>query len=290
MCMKPVRLATALGAAVLIAAAAQPASAAMFGGKKDARTAPAKAAPAKGAAAATDGEPARPRPASREERATADRLDPLARAAFWSREMQIAPTDKEAGVKLAAALRQLGRNDEASVIAEQVLVSQPDNVEALLEDARAKIAAGGPFYAIASLKRAQAAAPKDWRPLSLLGVAYEQTQRPDEAREAFMAALALSPENPSVLSNLAMFHAARGDKAQAETLLRRAVAGPGAGIRERQNLALVLGLQGKLAEAEKLMRQDLPPQQAAANLAYLRANTGPSPVAAAGRTWDKMGQ
>jgi len=38
----------------------------------------------------------------------------------------------------------------------------------------------------------------------------------------------------------------------------------------RQNLSLVLGLQGKLDEAEKIQRQDLPPELADANMAYLR--------------------
>ncbi len=36
----------------------------------------------------------------------------------------------------------------------------------------------------------------------------------------------------------------------------------------RQNLALVLALQGKLAEAEELAKQDLPPKEVAENLRY----------------------
>jgi Flp pilus assembly protein TadD len=279
MWMNPARLATAptaaaLACALLLGGLATPAEAGLFGGRK-AEPDKAKEAQAEGA----------PRKATPQERRTAERLDPLARVAFWSREMQIDPADTEAGVALAASLRQLGRYDEAAVIAQQVLATHPDEVEALLEDARAKIGGGGPFYAIQSLQRAQALAPKDWRPLSLLGVAYGQTERPDEAREAFLAALKLSPENPSVLSNLALHHAARGDKDQAEILLRRAVATPEAGARERQNLALVLGLQGKLSEAERLLRQDLPPEIAAANLAYLKGETATGP----GRTWGALG-
>jgi Flp pilus assembly protein TadD len=92
-----------------------------------------------------------------------------------------------------------------------------------------------------------------------------------------------------VLSNLALFHAARGDAPPAEALLRRAVAQPGADAQERQNLALVLGLQGKLAEAERLMRQDLPPEVANANLAYLRASGGQLPPGAqGGRSWSAL--
>jgi len=273
MCMNPARLATVL-AAVLLLANPVPAQAALFGGNR---------ARAQEAAAQEAAEAAGPRRASAEERRAAERLDPLARVAFWSREVQVDPTEAEAGVRLAAALRALGRYDEASIMAQQVLVTHPDHVDALLEDARAKIAAGQPFYAIDSLTRARRAAPQDWRPVSLLGVAYEQTQRPEEAREAFIAALQLSPEEPAVLTNFALFYAARGDRDQAETLLRRAVANPASGARERQNLALVLGLQGKLAEAERLMRQDLPPEIADANLAYLRGEA--TEAAPSARTW-----
>jgi Flp pilus assembly protein TadD len=38
----------------------------------------------------------------------------------------------------------------------------------------------------------------------------------------------------------------------------------------RQNLALVIGLQGRFAEAESIAQADLPPNEAAANVAYLR--------------------
>ncbi len=38
----------------------------------------------------------------------------------------------------------------------------------------------------------------------------------------------------------------------------------------RQNLALAVGLQGRFAEAESIARADLPPDEAAANVAYLK--------------------
>ena len=49
--------------------------------------------------------------------------------------------------------------------------------------------------------------------------------------------------------------------------------------RVRQNLGLVVGLQGRFAEAETIVKADLPPDQAAANVAYLKEmlnrNDGP---------------
>ena len=53
--------------------------------------------------------------------------------------------------------------------------------------------------------------------------------------------------------------------------MRSAAAQPTADSRIRQNLALVVGLQGRFPEAEKIAKKELTPQQADANLAYLRA-------------------
>jgi Flp pilus assembly protein TadD len=212
-----------------------------------------------------------PRKATGEERAEADRMDALARAAFWGRVVETDPRDVEAGGKLAKALRELGRFDEAGAAADHVLIIEPNNLAALLETARAKIGANQGFFAIDPAQRAAAIAPKDWRPVALLAVALEQAQRDDEALATHQRALALAPNNPALMSNLGMYLATHGDAAQGETLLRRAVATPGAPAQVRQNLALILGLQGRMAEAERLARQDLPPSVVANNLAYLQA-------------------
>src|SRR5690606_22759432 len=138
---------------------------------------------------------------------TAQRLDPLSRAAFWAREQELDPADAEAGVGLAQALRALGRNEEAAQAAATVLLAHPDDTPALLEAARAQIARGQGFYAIEPAKKAQALNPRDWRPLALLAVAYEQTKRDAEALAAHRQAVALAPNEPAALSNLAMYEA-----------------------------------------------------------------------------------
>jgi Flp pilus assembly protein TadD len=171
-------------------------------------------------------------------------------------------------------------------------VIDPNNMDALMETARAYVAEGQGFYAIDPLMHAEALAPKDWRPLSLLGIAYAQVRRADDAQAAWRQALVLSPDNPAVLTNMAMELAAKGDTASAETLLRRAAAQPGANLTVRQDLTLVLGLEGKLSEAEVLLRRDLPPDQADADLAYLQAASARGAPAAAPvapqRSWDSL--
>ena len=74
--------------------------------------------------------------------------------------------------------------------------------------------------------------------------------------------------------------------------MRRAYAKAPADQRVRANLALTVGLRGNIAEAEKIARADLPPDEAAANVTQLkrllgrkegaRAEAGKMPIAGAG--------
>ena len=227
-------------------------------------------------------------------------MDALSRSVFWASEQQANPTDAVAGVKLAQALRELGRYDQAAEAAQATLTVQPANLEAMLELGRAHIARGQAFYGVAPLEQARALAPRDWRPWSLLGVAYEQVNRFDDARAAWNQALTLSPDNPDVLTNAAMAAMTHGDAPGAEALLRRAAAQPTASGQVRQNLAMVLGLQGKMGEAEQILRRELPPEQAEQNLQWLRARgtagaapssggaTTNTPTTDTARTWNSL--
>ena len=226
-------------------------------------------------------------PAGTEARAAYDRADPLSRSVFWTDQAEINPLDPVAGVKAAQALREMGQHDQAAEMAERVLLVQPNNVEAMLEVGRGHIARGQAFYGVAALERARDARPGDWRAWSLLGTAYEQVRRSQDAQAAWAQALALSPDNPDILTNMAISAMTRGDTAAAEPLLRRAVAQPGASLKVRLNLAMALGLNGKMGEAEAMMRRDLPPDAADRNLEWLRARTG-SAAANQARTWGSL--
>ena len=246
------------------------------------------AAPAVAQQAAAPAQAAAPRaPASAEARAAYDRADPLSRSVFWTEQAELNPMDPIAGVKAAQAMRDLGRYEEAANMAERVLLVQPANVEAMLEVGRGHIARGQAFYGVGALEKARDANPRDWRAWSLLGTAYEQVRRSQDAQAAWAQALALSPDNPDVLTNMAISAMTRGDTAAAEPLLRRAAAQPGASLKVRLNLAMALGLNGKMDEAEQMMRRDLPPDAADRNLAWLRARAG-SAAADQARTWDSL--
>jgi Flp pilus assembly protein TadD len=133
------------------------------------------------------------------------------------------------------------------------------------------LAANGSFEeALKIVRRAQTPDRPDWRLMSAEAAILDQTGQSQAARGLYQQALDLAPNEPIILSNYAMSYVVTGELAEAEKLLRRAIAVPSADARVRQNLALVVGLQGRFKDAEKIAAADLPPDQAEANIAYLR--------------------
>ncbi len=92
----------------------------------------------------------------------------------------------------------------------------------------------------------------------------------EQAQGFYEAALKIRPGDPMVLSNLGLSYALSRNLPRAERTLREAVAQPRADMRVRQNLALVLALEGKFPEAEEVSRRDLSPIDAAANVQTIR--------------------
>ena len=78
-----------------------------------------------------------------------------------------------------------------------------------------------------------------------------------------------------------------GDGTRAD--LRRAAARPDASPKVRQNLAMILGLQGRMDEAEHILRRELPPELAEKNLQWLRARASGAETAETARTWSSLG-
>jgi Flp pilus assembly protein TadD len=72
------------------------------------------------------------------------------------------------------------------------------------------------------------------------------------------------------LSNLCLAYAVWKKGPQAEKTLQEAASKHDADKPVRQNLALVLALEGKFASAEEMARRDLDAKDAAANVAAIR--------------------
>jgi len=180
------------------------------------------------------------------------------------------PRDPVNGVNYANLLRMNGRDAQALAVMQQVAISNPSDRNVLAAYGKAQAAAGQFQQALDTIGRAQTPDRPDWKLISAEGAILDQMGKASDARQRYRDALDIQPNEPSILSNLGMSYVLTGDLRTAETYLRSAASQPTADSRVRQNLALVVGLQGRFPEAEQIARRELSPQQADANVAYLR--------------------
>jgi Flp pilus assembly protein TadD len=197
--------------------------------------------------------------------------------ADWRRESEALgerfranPRDPDLAIRYAQALRATGQRAQAAAVLETAALHNPENRAVLGAYGRALADASNFKQALDVLERAHSPDQPDWRILSVQGAVMDQMGRHAEAQRYYASALKIMPDEPSVLSNLGLSYALSKDLKRAEETLRRAAALGGADRRVRQNLALVVGLQGRFPEAEGIARSDLPPDEAAANVAYLK--------------------
>jgi len=189
---------------------------------------------------------------------------------IWGGRYKEDPGNVEAAMNYAKALRATGQRAQAVAVLEQASMRNPHEMPLLGAYGRALADAGDYDQALKVLDRAHTPDNPDWRILNAQGAVLDQLGRHDEAQRHYSSALKIVPGEPSVLSNLGLSYALTKDLKRAESTLRLAVNAPNAAPKVRQNLALVVGLQGRFAEAEKIAAADLPPDQAAANVDYLR--------------------
>lgn len=191
-------------------------------------------------------------PATRQMRDAIETQELFAQAAFWSNEYNLNPSDLEAALKLSAAVRKLGNPGRAVEITQMTRALYPRDPYLMAEYAAALIATERSLDAIPILNEGLSTTPGYARLWSLKGAALDQQERYAEARQHYDRALRITPNDPNIMTNIGLSHALAGDPATAEGWLRRAVTMPNASDSVRQNLILVLQLQGKTDEAQKM--------------------------------------
>jgi Flp pilus assembly protein TadD len=178
----------------------------------------------------------------------------------------------EVGKAYATSLGTVGQVDQQIEVLSTVAQLNRTKPEIQGEVGRELLKLGHSDRALPMLEIAAADPSASWQTFSATGSAYDQQGRYQLAREKYQGALRLSPDEPSVMNNLAMSYSLEGNLPKAENILRDAMNKPGSKSfqRIRQNLALVVGLQGRFDEARKIASEDLPPDQVEANLKYLQ--------------------
>ena len=189
-----------------------------------------------------------------------------------ARKWEADPGNAKHGLHYAGMLKSLGQTERAISVLDELVKRNPgnDNLAAIYGKELAET--GRSEKAVEVLNRLVQNGKGDWKVHSALGSAHDQQGQFAEARKAYQSALAMKPGEVSIINNLAMSYALEGNLAEAERLLTQAStqAQGKSDARVRQNLALVVGLQGRFEEAKQIAAKDLPPVQVEANMTYLR--------------------
>jgi Flp pilus assembly protein TadD len=188
----------------------------------------------------------------------------------WGRRYDRNPKDRTTAITYAKALHALDQNAQAVAVMQGLAIQYPEDMKVLGAYGKALADAGRLKQAAEVLQKAHTPERPDWSVLSTQGSIADQLGDHEGARGYYEAALKIRPNDASVLSNLGLSYALARNLPQAEETLRLAASQPAADMRVRQNLALVLALQGKFSEAEEWSRRDLPPADAAQNVASIR--------------------
>ncbi len=180
------------------------------------------------------------------------------------------PDDKRTALAYARALRASGRYDQAVAVAQRLAAKYPKDMQVLGAYGKALAEDGRLREAETVLPEAHTPEEPNWSILSAQGAVEDQLGDHDQAQAYYRAALKIAPNQPQVLSNLGLSYALSQQLPMAEETLQLAAAQPAADMRVRQNLALVLSLEGKFDAAQKVAQEDLPPVDAAENVASIK--------------------
>lgn len=202
---------------------------------------------------------------------------------YWGEEHKKKPTDANVALSYSRNLKAAGRKEQAFGVLQSVAIVHGENRDIASEMGRLALEFDQVPIAEKLLAMADDPAKPDWRVISARGTVMAKQNKYAEAIPYFERASSLAPTQASVLNNLAMAHAANGDPAKAEEILRKASA-TSKDPKIRQNLALVLGLQGKHDEAGQVRSAAAPSTVASADTEYIkqmvRATPGQTPAAA----------
>ncbi|MGI9371203.1 MAG: tetratricopeptide repeat protein [Hyphomicrobiales bacterium] len=190
----------------------------------------------------------------------------------WGKKWEASKGDPNLTLEYVARLRAINSDGRALAVLEEATKANP-NSTALKGEYGKQLAKTGKFeQASVVLQRAAAAPDSTWQVNSTQGMVFDQLGRHGDAQNAYQTALKKSPNEVAVLNNLGLSQMQSGDLTGAEKTLRVAYASPAgkANPRVRQNLALVVGMQGRYEEAKEIAQKDLPPHMVEANMSYLR--------------------
>ena len=172
------------------------------------------------------------------------------------------PRDLKSALNYARNLKAMGQKRRAISVLQQAAIFHGHDRELAGDYGRLALEFGQLSVAKRLLAAADNPTKPDWKVISARGTVLAKEGKYGEAIPFFERALSLAHNHPSLVNNLALAHAMSGEAERAEGMLRQASIANPASPKIRQNLALVLNLQGRYDEAKQIASQDLAPEKA----------------------------
>ena len=187
-----------------------------------------------------------------------------------------APTDLEGGVRQAQLMRLAGHYDDAIHVLSQLMLVASDDPRVVAEYGKTLAEKGRAQDAVEFLNRGIELSSNDWTLYSALGVSYDQLGNQVAARAAYEHALALRPEEPSVLNNYALSRMLAGDTDGARILINRSqLAGGASDAKIASNIALLNKIDPAPAAPQNLAVAQKPAAMPARQAAPMVASSAP---------------
>ena len=171
---------------------------------------------------------------------------------YWGQEYGKRTSELQPALNYARNLKALGEKSKALAVLQQAASLHDSDPELAGEYGRLALELDQVSVAARMLRIADDPTKPDWKVISARGTVLAKQGQYKDAIPFYERALTLAQNQPSVLNNLAMAYAMSGDAKKAEELLRQASAGNSGenSGKVKQNLALVLGLEGRYDEAK----------------------------------------
>lgn len=188
---------------------------------------------------------------------------------YYQQLLDRAPQNADYAYGLAESLRRVGELDGAIQVYNQIIATKPGHVDALEGKGLAQVAKADMEGASLTFAEVMKQDAGRWRTLNAIGVLFAAKKMYAEGLQYFNAALARSPNNPTILNNMGLVAALDRDTFTAANKLEKAAAATlnnDQRMKIEMNTALVYAISGDMKKAEVLARKYLSGAQLSNNL------------------------
>lgn len=176
---------------------------------------------------------------------------------YWAQLTSQYPDDIDGYLGYAKSGRKLRAHQRVLSKLYDYKMRNPHNTEIISEIAKVHYELKDYHQALEEIDSAIELDGSNWKHYSLRGVISNKLNYPFEAEASYGKALELSPNNPTVLNNLAASKIANGQYDDAEFFITKAIDHPEASMQVYRTYAKILTLKGDRAQAEAFLQAKL---------------------------------